>query len=1023
MTKQNFQSLIAILFILSGATGLVYQIVWFKYLSLFLGNTTYAQTIVLATFMGGLAIGAAAWGRKADVLKKPVLLYAILELIISVYCFFFPFINTVIKNLFFDIARSSQMEIGSFPLLLLKFAASVIMLIIPTILMGGTLPVLVKGITDKIEESGRSVAILYFLNSFGAVAGSLMGGFILIRLIGLEGTIESTAILNAGIGFIALFLSLQHYDTVSEKKELKAELYGRSFTAKKATIAVAVAGVSGIASMIYEVTWVRMLTPVFGSSTYSFSLMLVAFISGITVGSFIVWKIIDRVKNVFGLLATVQFGVMLSMLLSLPLYSRIPYLFWRAGSILARSDETYPFYLFFQFTFCFMIMFLPTIFLGMTLPIAGRIASNSIATLGKTIGNVFSINTVGTVIGSLGAGLALIPAIGIQHSVESAIGLNALNGLLVLSTDTLRVRTRKILMIVPLLFSVGLYGLFASDWNQLMFYSGVFRMIVKEDVTPPKTYAEFLKRTTQKTDLYYKEGATATVGVVHAAAGGVEQNVLLINGKSDASSVGDLPTQILLAQLPMLLHTKADTALIIGYGSGVTAGSLLTHDINLVDCVEISPEVIEASRYFDDVNGKPLSDPRLKLTLEDAHAFLDLSRHTYDVIISEPSNPWIAGIGNLYSLEFFRKCKAKLRGNGLMVQWFHLYEIDDEIFKLVLRTFRSEFPYTTVWHTLKNDVMLVGSLQPIHFGADHLRNKVMNEKVSADLARIGLNHLPSLLSMQSLSSRQTKDYAGFGIVNTEDKPMLEYNAPRTFFADKGVLEYVFYDERTNIISDDLFLSMFNKKFPLSTRDKFTIALTHSNPERGDRSIAYSLFKELRKEYPKDELILHRLATLAAEMGMNTESESYYEQLVRLRPDDPYILSDYAWRKFMNARQVSSYLQHAGFSDSEKLFRRSIELSKDTIDLFHIRLGDLYFSIQEYAKAAEEYDRALSIRESGPSISTEPLVELMLKTSRSYYFHGNLPKALEFAIYAAVEEPTSEDIKDYMYKVAQRQLEQ
>ncbi|MEW5800353.1 MAG: fused MFS/spermidine synthase [Bacteroidota bacterium] len=1025
MTKQTFQSLIALLFILSGATGLVYQIVWFKYLSLFLGNTTYAQTIVLATFMGGLAIGAALWGRRADNIHKPVMLYAILELGIAAYCFFFPNILGVVKSVFFDVVISLNMEVGSASLLFLKLIVSALMLLVPTILMGGTLPVLVKGITNRIEESGRSVAILYFLNSFGAVIGSLMGGFILIRLVGLEATIGSTAILNAAIGFIALFLSLQNYELKDDPTSPSSVQSAKpqSFTKKEIVIAILIAGISGLASMIYEVTWVRMLTPVFGSSTYSFSLMLVAFISGITLGSWIVSKQIGTMKNTFGFLATCQFGVVIAMLMSLPIYSRIPYLFWKASTILTKSDTTYPLYLAFQFAFCFFIMFIPTIFLGMSLPVASHIASRSIEKLGRTIGNVFSINTVGTVIGSLAAGLLLVPLFGIQRTVEIAIGINVLAGVIILFADSVRTMAKKVVIVsTVLVLSVG-YSLFASDWSQLMFYSGVFRMLVKQDIQAPKTFEEFVFRTNQKTDLYYKEGTTATVAVVNAVAAGKQQNVLIINGKADASSVGDLPTQILLAQLPMLLHSRPDTALIIGYGSGVTAGSILTHDIKSVDCVEISPEVMEASKHFEHVNGKPLSDPRFTLHLEDAHAFLSMTPKQYDVIISEPSNPWIAGIGNLYSVDFFKKCKEKLRIDGLMVQWFHLYEIDDEIFKLVLRTFQKEFPFTTVWHSLRNDVLLVGAQHPIQFSMESLRRKVLNEKVSKDLARVDLNHIPSILSLQSLSSKQAKDYAGTGILNTEDKPYLEYTAPRALFASKGVNEYRFYDERSNIVSEDLFLSIYNRRFPLSSGDAYKIAVVNADAERGDQNMAYSLLKELHAQFPKDQDILVRLGALAGQLGRIEESREYLAQLSKMRPNDPIILSQYAWLKFSSERPVSSYLSSTSMDECEQLMLKAIALTKDTVDTYHIRLGDMFFAFQQFQKAADHYWRALEIRQQFDYIENEHIADLLMKLSKACYFGGDLKKALEFAAHASVQNPASEEIKDYMYKIAMRQLEE
>lgn len=1033
MTKQTYQSVIALLFILSGATGLVYQIVWFKYLSLFLGNTTYAQTIVLATFMGGLAIGASLWGRRADRIKKPVLLYAILELGIAAYCFFFPEINHFVRETFFSVVLSAGIEIGSTSLLVLKLVVSVLLLIVPTILMGGTLPVLVKGITTRVEETGKSVAILYFLNSFGAVAGSLLGGFFLIRLIGLDTTIIGTSILNGLIGIAALLLSLKTYksDTVpsahvssaSAEKSLKsAGSHEQSFSNRQIFIAISIAGISGLASMIYEVSWVRMLTPVFGSSTYSFSLMLVAFISGITLGSALISKRIDRMKNAFGFLAVCQFGVISAMLLSLPLYSRIPYYFWKVSTILTKSDTTYPLYLLFQFGFCFLIMFIPTIFLGMTLPVASHIASRSIEKLGKTIGNVFSVNTAGTVIGSLCAGLVFIPFFGIQRTVEIAIAINASAGLLILAFDSMMVSARKVTIIF---FSVVLgagYSLYASDWSQLMFYSGVFRMLVKQDVQPPGNYEEFVFRTNQKSDLYYKEGTTATVGVVNANVGGKLQNVLIINGKADASSVGDLPTQIMLAQLPMLLHTKPDSALIIGFGSGVTAGSILIHDIRSVDCVEISPEVIEASEYFEHVNGKPLSDPRFKLYLEDAHAFLNLTKNRYDVIISEPSNPWIAGIGNLFSVEFFKTCREKLKEGGLMVQWFHLYEIDDAIFKVVLRTFRSQFPQTTVWHSQRNDILIVGSAGPTDLTFEVMQQKILNGKVGGDLARIGLDHLPSILSLQSLSAKNSKEYAGFGELNTGDRPYIEYNAPRAFFATKGVTEYRFYDERTNIVSSDLFLSMYAKKIPLTLKDKFRIALLNSDDERGDRTLSYSLFSELHEHDPKDQEVFVRLAMLANQLGRIEESREYFKQLTMMRPNDPTILSQYALMKFSADRAASSYLSPESIAESERLLLRCIGLTNDTVDTYHTHLGDLYFSVQQFDKAAAQYNRALDLQQIYGYNDIESMTVLMLKLSRSYYFAGNLSKALEYGAHASVQNPASEEIKDYIYKVAMRQLE-
>ncbi len=339
MSKQTLHTLIAILFIISGATGLIYQILWFKYLSLFLGNTTYAQTVVLAAFMGGLAIGSALWGRRSDRVSRPLFLYGMLEVLIGVYCLLYPSIIHDVKNIFFQTVTSFALQSDGAAVLVLKLFASMITLLPPTILMGGTLPILVKTVAESVEDSGRSVAVLYFLNSFGAVIGSILCGFFFIRISGLSATMYAAAIVNLLIGVAAFVLS-RKIVRVSETASGDGTPIRRIFTKREIVIAVGVAGISGMAAMIYEVAWVRLLIPVFGSSTSSFSLVLVAFISGITLGSWIVSKEIHRIRNLFSFLSLCQCGVAFGLFASLPLYGRIPWILWHLSMLLAKGVST-----------------------------------------------------------------------------------------------------------------------------------------------------------------------------------------------------------------------------------------------------------------------------------------------------------------------------------------------------------------------------------------------------------------------------------------------------------------------------------------------------------------------------------------------------------------------------------------------------------------------------------------------------------------------------------------------------------
>jgi len=1014
MTKKTLHGIIAVLFIVSGGAGLVYQIVWFKYLSLFLGNTTYAQTIVLATFMGGLAIGASLWGRRADRAARPLALYAALELSIGVYCLLYPYLLNLFKSGFVSVVQSSNLPLDSAAVLLLKLVVSILTLLLPTILMGGTLPVLVRFISTNVEESGKNVATLYFLNSFGAVIGSLLGGFFLVPIVGLHATINAAGVTNVAVGGIALALSAFSFRFEAEPAG-SATVAEEGFSDLQVSFAIAVAGISGLAAMIYEVSWVRMLIPVLGSSTYSYTLMLVAFISGITIGSWLVSVLIHRIKNLFSALAFCQLGVGVSMAALVPLYGYVPYYFWHLGEILTRANSTYAIYLAIQFLVGFFIMIVPTIFLGMSLPLASRIATRSITVLGRSVGNVFSINTLGTVVGALGAGLLLIPLIGVRHAIEVGLILNMLAGTVLLFSRPGFARWKRAAALLGSVTVIGLYFVLTTNWNQLVLLSGIFRQFGKE-YPPPPTFAEYQLVSRANRVVFYKEGASATVGVIQAPTPDGPQNVLIINGKADASSIGDLPTQVLLGQVPMMFHPHPDTVLVIGYGSGVTTGSVLTHPVKLVQTVEISPEVIDASKYFEQVNNHPMRDPRLKLTIDDALAFLTLTRAKYDVIISEPSNPWIAGIGNLYTVEFFNECKRKLKAEGLMIQWLHLYEIDDETFKLVVRTYHSVFPHVTIWQSLVADVLLIGSKQPLVFNEGELQRRFDTPSVDADLRRIEIPDLATLLSLQMVSGERLGDYAGAGAFNTEDRPLLEYWAPRAFFVNRGANDINRFDERRMFGGSTIFLKQRMAARPLTDEERLHIGLLHADGNRGNPLLGYSVLDDYVRRHPGDVPALKAMALLTERLGRGEESLMFLGRLAQLRSDDPVILEKYAWLKYSLDRSVASPFAPYSAELSERLFKRCVELSADTVDYYRARLADFYFGVQKFQAALENYRRALLIREK---YAPDPRLHqdvLLLQLAKCYHHLGENGQAISYALQASSVNPRNEEAKDLFYSI-------
>lgn len=1018
MTKRSLSTIIALLFIVSGATGLVYQIVWFKYLSLFLGNTTQAQSVVLATFMGGLAIGATVWGRKADRSSHPLILYALLEIGIALYCLVYPFLLNSVKEAFIAFTVRQALPSDGPAVLMLKIGVSLATLLLPTILMGGTLPVLVKVLAERIEDSGRTVARLYYVNSFGAVLGSIVAGFFLVRSIGLQSTITLAALTNLAIGIAAFAIGRAIRPAAARPAE--GEAPSAVFPLAEGRVALIVAGVSGLAAMIYEVAWVRLLIPVLGSSTYSFTLMLVAFISGITIGSWLIARWMERVKNVFGLLAFCQVGVGLSLLLGLPLYGRIPYYFWHVAHLLARSDSTYPIFLSLQFLFGFVIMLLPTVFLGMSLPVATRIASRSLDRLGKSVGTVFGINTLGTVIGALGGGLLLIPLIGVQRAFGVGIVLNLLAGIAVILAGGGRARGSK-LVFAGVLAGVTILSLMsASSWSRLIMLSGVFRQI-NRNVAPPSSFAEFSNTREIGRVLFYREGSSATVGVIESQYGGALQKVLLVNGKADASSRGDLPTQVLLAQLPLLLHPHPDTALVIGLGSGVTAGSALTHPLGSVDCVEISPEVVDASGYFDDVNRHPLADPRMRFHVDDALSYLKLSDRRYDVIISEPTNPWIAGIGNLFTREFFTECASRMNPGGIMVQWFHLYEMDDETFRLVLQTFRSGFRYITVWQSWTMDVMLLGSNDPLTLDLPALRRKMSDPAVAADLRRINITEPVQLLSLQMASDDQVQEYMGYSELNTEDLPLLEYGAPRAFFVNRGVTEFQKFDERLAAGRGRLLLEQYRDRYGVSDDEKRLVAVMHAAADGGNLNLAYSLLRDYAVRRPADDGVMADLADAAVRLGRREEGLGLFGRLAAERPDDPRIVERYAWLKYSTERLSGSVVSPPDVRASQLLLQHCADISSDSVDRYHVEIGDIALAAHADSQALAHYRRALEIREKYAPSPEIPQDALLVKYATALVRTGDRTSALAYAAQAARVNPANAEARDLAYTLYMHQL--
>lgn len=813
--------------LLSGMAGLAYQVAWSRYLALFLGHTSYAVVAVLVAFMAGLALGNWWIGRWADRVVRPLALYGLLELGIAAFALLFPWYYALCEAGYLTVARA--LGVGSPALLPVKFFFSFVVILIPTVMMGGTLPVLTKLVTRSLGELRARVAGLYFINSAGAVIGVVLADFWWLPTLGLEGTVWVGAILNLLVGVVSLMVS-RSLNEGSAEAAAAAEAAAPApdgeerYLPFELRLAVAAAGVSGFVAMLYEVVWTRLLALALGSSTHAFAVMLTTFISGIAVGAWLVgrWRGLRRSLDAFGWL---ELALASSLLLLAPWYADLPFWFSRLGEVIARRPEAFPFYQAAQAAICFAVMFIPTVVLGMTLPLASRAATAELARTGRSVGQVFSVNTIGTVLGAALTGLWLMPALGMARTLALGVAVNFALALVVLLRHRTWIR-RAALAGAPVLAValVLLAGTALDDsWRQA-FPRGWWRAPVRFE-----NLADYRAANRAFNLVYYRDGASATVTVDRWEDGSRSELSLRVNGKVDASTAGDLPTQLLSGHIPMLLHPGAQEVCVVGIGSGMTGGSILTHpEVRRLDAVEISPEVAHVARtILGEFNRHSLDDPRTEVVLDDAKSFLKASGRQYDVIISEPSNPWMAGVSGVFSLEFYQQCRASLKPGGLMAQWVQVYETSDAALQTVLATFSSVFPYFTVWQTLPGDLILVGAPEPFAWSLDTVARRFEVPAVKADLARADVARLPVLLALQIVSDYNAPFIAPPETVRHSDFfPVLEYLAQKAFFLRREATLPRVFDESLSRRPGTL-LGEFLRRRPLTEEDFADLALFHS----------------------------------------------------------------------------------------------------------------------------------------------------------------------------------------------------
>ena len=766
-----------LLFAISGFAGLIYESIWTQYLGLFLGHAAYAQSFVLMLFMGGMALGAWLVSRRSESFRRPLAAYAAIELFVGMLAIGFDPLYHAVTG--FAYSHLFPLVGAGLGLDLTRYAVATLLIGCQCVLLGMTFPLMSAGYLRFAPDSGGQVlASLYFSNSFGAALGALAATFLLLPSVGLPGTVMTGGLLSILVALAIWPLARNASVPKAEERSLHADAIAPIFI-------LFAAALTGATSFVYEITWVRMLSQALGSTLHAFELMLAAFITGIAVGGLWLRRRADRWPNALFAAGWAQVLMGIAALGSLFVYGRA--FDWVAALMqgLGRTEQGYAFFNFATGLISLAVMFPAAFFAGMTLPLL-TLALLRRGGGERAIGRTYAANTVGAIIGVLLTVHLLMPLLGVRLALWLAALADLLLGVYLLARggdQAAQMRGRRhagVAFAVSIVVAVASVALTRID--PLVLASSVYR--VGEASLPKGTQM-----------ISYRDGKTATVAI-YQMPGDAKHRAIATNGKIDASVIVgtdsqptmDEYTMTFAAALPLAFNPKPSRVGVIGFGSGMTAHAFLGSDrIERLDVIEIEPYMVEAAKHFEGSVERAYTDPRSHIVFDDAKAFLSGTPHRYDVIISEPSNPWVSGVAALFTEEFYDFVPQHLNEDGIFLQWLQLYEINPELVASVLKAMLPRFADVKAYMANQTDMLLVASVKkPLPPLAE------INE-VAPRLGR----------EMQRLGVRSSVDFTDYFLMNkvgltalthmtglpanSDLFPLLQLKAPKARFMNSDAL--------------------------------------------------------------------------------------------------------------------------------------------------------------------------------------------------------------------------------------------
>jgi spermidine synthase len=934
LPREKFLRILACFFF-SGAAGLIYQVAWSKALGLVFGHAVYAVATVLAVFMAGLAAGSAYIARWSEQRAESFALYAWIEFFVAATGALSLAGLTGVRWLYLAAYPGVS---GFEPLLLaLRFFGASVVLFIPTFLMGGTLPILVRAVTRNSGELGIRVSQLYWVNTLGAVAGTLLSGFVLLPALGLRLTVSSAVALNILAGLIALRIAKEPRNAQNEKPS-------RGIAAPAApdpqqpgfVFLLFLFAVVGGTAFAYEIAWTRLLAVTISSSTYAFTLMLATFLSGTVIGSaFFQYFFASSARLSMTAFARTQTGIGIAALSSLILFHWIPAVI---PPLLRATHQTFGGLILAQFAASALTVLPVAVIFGFNFPMVvvllnrgARADSSSSATVGKA----YAANTFGAIVGSLVTGFWLVSWLGSFRVIAVAAAVNLLLAVLLHLRSSER-RTLPIamnLLCLPIALAVGSSS-FLYDRALLSLSAVLYGNSFQGHLT--------LGEIAATNDLVFAaDGVNDSIAVFRSD----NYVALRVNGKVDAST-GDARTQLLLGHLGAAFLPAPRRVLIIGFGSGMTASAVARYpDVERIDCVEIEPAVIRAAPYLESLNRDVLSDPRVHVIFDDARNFLLTSREKYDLIVSEPSNPWIAGIATLFTDEYYAAVRRRLAPGGEFVQWLQAYSLAPADLRMIVATLAPHFPEVTLWRGAEPDLLLLGRTDPSPFQFDRLRSLWQNQALRKDFESLDVQQPEGLVAYFLLDDAGVRKLAEGGILNTDDRTLLEYHAPQTVLASglSSANQELITQFRGAPLPANLEPSEVQRALECG-------ALTAL--DLGDTANVSNFLKALESQ-PESALHLVFQGRLALMQGALPEAKYFLDAALKLDPDSPDTMH---WLAIAEYRSGEDSAARARVTDILKRYPHFLPALTDEMD---------------FAADRKDYRIALLAQLNRMSVMTDP----------------------------------------------------